>query len=256
MNGSRKDIKKWFQNFFRKIEVFEKTNHRAIPSIVLCLPSIYLPFAKQVAASYNDNSEQFRVFIGAQDCHYANSGSFTGNLSPSMLREFSIEYTIVGHPERRKFESESDSIVANKAAACLKNGITPIICIGEPAEIRENGKYLEFIAKQVFESTENVDISQAIIAYEPVWAIGTGKIPTLDEIEEMTSYVKKVLSKKSSVDANKITVLYGGSVKSNNVKEITDLKSVDGVLVGGASLKGDEFFDLVTKSLLTSSSHI
>jgi triosephosphate isomerase len=247
MNGSRKDIKKWFQNFFRKVEAFEKVDHRAIPDIVLCLPSIYLSFARQVATSYNDSSEQFKILIGAQDCHYSNGGSFTGNISPSMLGEFSIGYAIVGHSERRKFEGESNDVVARKASACLENGITPIICLGESLETRENGKYLEFVAKQAFESTENVDLIRTVIAYEPVWAIGTGKVPTMGEIEETVSYIKKVLSKKSSIDTADISLLYGGSVKADNAREITDLRSVDGVLVGGASLRGDEFFDLVIK---------
>jgi triosephosphate isomerase len=251
MNGSRKEIKKWFQNFFKRVEIFEKANHRSVPDIILCLPTIYLPFAKQVATSYNNASERFKIFIGAQDCHYSDGGSFTGNISPSMFKEFAVDYSIVGHSERRKFDGESNAIVASKATACLRNGLVPIICLGESLETREGGRYLEFVAKQAFESTENVDLSRTIIAYEPVWAIGTGKVPTMDEIEETSSYIKKVLSKKSSIDIGDINLLYGGSVKSNNVKEIMSLKSVNGVLVGGASLKGDEFFDIVLKSLIS-----
>ncbi|MDR2777218.1 MAG: triose-phosphate isomerase [Rickettsiales bacterium] len=249
MNGSRKEIKKWFQNFFKKVELFEKINRKEVPDILLCVPSLYLSFAKQVAAGHNKDTEQFKIIIGAQDCHYETSGSFTGNLSPLMLREFDIDHTIVGHSERRLFEHETDELVAKKARACIENDITPIICVGEPLSIRETGKHLEFLAKQVFDSTENVDITRAIIAYEPIWAIGTGKIPTLDEIEETNGYLKKVLSKKSSIPSNEITILYGGSVKASNSKEISNLESVDGMLVGGASLKGDEFFDIVAKGM-------
>jgi triosephosphate isomerase len=249
MNGSRKEIKKWFQNFFKKVELFEKINRKEVPDILLCVPAIYLSFAKQVAAGHNKDTEQFKIIIGAQDCHYETSGSFTGNISPLMLREFAIDYALLGHSERRQFENETNEIVARKAIACIENDITPIICIGEPLAIRESGKHMEFLAKQVFDSTENVDISRVMVAYEPIWAIGTGKVPTADEIEETNGYIKKVLSKKSSLAPDEITLLYGGSVKVSNSKEISSLESVDGVLVGGASLKGDEFFDLVVKGM-------
>ncbi len=248
MNGSRKEIKKWFQNFFKKVEIFEKTNHKDIPDILICVPSVYLPFAKQVAAGHNKDTESFKILIGAQDCHYEDKGAYTGNLSCNMLKEFAIDYTIVGHSERRQNEKETNEIVAKKAATAIRYSITPIICVGEPTEIRESGKHLEFIAKQVFESTEGVEIEQAIIAYEPVWAIGSGKVPTTDEIEEMNSYIKKVLSKKSDLQEDEITVLYGGSVRAANCAEIARCSSVDGLLVGGASLNGTEFFDIVVKS--------
>lgn len=249
MNGSRKDLKKWFQNFFKKAELFEKTNHKEVPEILICVPAIYLPFAKQVAAGHNKDTEEFKVIIGAEDCHYEKNGAYTGNISSSMLKEFDVEYVIVGHSERRQYEQESNEIVAKKALAVIECGMTPIVCVGETLQVRESGKHLEFIAKQVFESTEGLNLEKTIIAYEPVWAIGTGKVPTIDEIEEMTSYIKKVLSKREEIDEDEITVLYGGSVKSSNAREITSINSVDGVLVGGASLNGNEFFDIVAKSL-------
>jgi triosephosphate isomerase len=249
MNGSRKEIKKWFQNFFKKVELFEKINRKEVPDILLCVPAVYLPFTKQVAAGHNKDTEQFKIMVGAQDCHYEKRGSFTGNVSPLMLKEFAIDYALVGHSERRQWEGETDEIVARKAIACLENDITPIICIGEPLEVREAGKHMEFLAKQVFNSTENVDISRTMIAYEPIWAIGTGKVPTAEEIEETNGYLKKVLSKKSSLALDEITLLYGGSVKASNSKEICSLTYVDGTLVGGASLKGDEFFDVVVKGM-------
>lgn len=250
MNGSRKEIKKWFQNFFKKTEIFEKTNHKDVPDILLiCVPSAYLSFAKQVAAGHNKDTENFKILIGAQDCHYEEKGAYTGNISCNTLNEFAIDYTIVGHSERRQYEKETNEIVSKKAATAINHGITPIICVGEPLDVRESGKHLEFIAKQVFESTEGVDIEKSIIAYEPVWAIGTGKVPTPDEIEEMNSYIKKVLSKKSELQEDEITVLYGGSVRASNCTEITRLDSVDGLLVGGASLNGNEFFDIVVKSM-------
>lgn len=248
MNGSRRDIKKWFQNFFKKVELFEQSNHRDIPEILVCVPSIYLPYAKQVAAGHNKDTEDFKIMIGAEDCHYEENGAYTGNISPKMLKEFEVEYVLVGHSERRHHERETSETVVRKATTAIKHEITPIVCVGEDLKTRESGNYLEFIAKQVFESTEGLDPEKFIIAYEPIWSIGTGKIPTAGEIEEVASYIKKVLSKRDGTSERDITVLYGGSVRASNVAEITGAVSVDGVLVGGASLNGNEFFDIVVKS--------
>ncbi len=247
MNGSKKDIEMWFNDFFAKAKDFTNENNKKIPDILICLPSIYIPCANEIAKKYNNND--FNVFIGAEDCHQENKGAFTGNISPLMLKEFDIKYTIVGHSERRQFERETNEIVAKKALNAINNDLIPIVCVGESLEIREKNEHLTFIEKQVLESTKGLDLKKIIIAYEPVWAIGTGKVPTLDEIEEINFYIKTVLAKENNLTENDINVLYGGSVKSSNTKDITGLKSVNGVLVGGASLKGEEFFNIVINSL-------
>ncbi len=247
MNGSKKDIETWFNDFFEKAKDFKNKDNEKIPDILICVPSIYIPYAQQIAEEHNNDN--FKVFIGAEDCHQENKGAFTGNTSPIMLKEFNVKYTIVGHSERRQFEKETNEIVAKKALNALNNDLIPIVCVGESLEIREKHEHLTFIEKQVLESTEGLDLKRVIIAYEPVWAIGTGKVPTLEEIEEINSYIKTVLAKENNLTENDINVLYGGSVKSSNTKDITELKSVNGVLVGGASLKGEEFFNIVINSL-------
>lgn len=249
MNGSMADIDAWFKDFFTKAIEFKKTNTKTVSDVLVCLPAIYIPYATKLAEEYNKKTTQFKVFIGAEDCHHENKGAFTGNISPVMLKEFGVKYTLVGHSERRQFEKETNTLVLKKAINALNNDITPLICVGESLEVRENKKHLEFIEQQVLESTDGIDIKKVIIAYEPVWAIGTGKVPTLSEIEEINSHIKKVLAKKNNINEDDADVLYGGSVKSSNTKEITSIKSVNGVLVGGASLKGEEFFNIVINSL-------
>ena len=185
------------------------------------------------------------IKVGAQNIHWADNGAFTGEVSGEMLKEAGVEYVIIGHSERRQYQYESDSLVAKKATKCLSYGITPLICIGEDLATREAQKHLEFVGEQVLNSTNNVDLENVIIAYEPVWAIGTGKVPTTAEIDEMEGYIKDILHKMRHIETSKLTVVYGGSVKSSNAKEILSLKNVNGVLVGGASMKGEEFFGIV-----------
>jgi triosephosphate isomerase len=247
MNGSIKEIDTWFRDFFSKANEFEKNNKKNIPEALICVPSIYISYAQSILSKYE--TKQFKLSIGAEDCHQENKGAFTGNISPAMIGEFNVKYVIIGHSERRQFEHEDNDLVARKVINAINSGLTPLLCVGESLEVRESKKHLKFIEEQVLQSTENVDITKTIIAYEPVWAIGTGKVPTLDEIEEINFYIKKVLAKKSGLAESEINVLYGGSVKSSNVAEIVSLKSVDGVLVGGASLKGEEYFNIVINSL-------
>lgn len=246
MNSSKVDIENWFKDFFEKAKDFKNSKNKG--DILICVPSVYISYAMEINKKYG-SVNGFKILIGAEDCHYENKGAFTGNVSPIMLKEFGVEYVIVGHSERRQYENESDEVVAKKASNALNNGLIPLVCVGESLEIRENKKHLEFIEKQVLNSTTGLDINKIIIAYEPVWAIGTGKVPTLDEIEEINAHIKKVLADRNNVKESDVNVLYGGSVKSSNAKEITALSSVNGVLVGGASLKGEEFFNIVTNSL-------
>jgi len=241
MNGSKAMIDHWFEDFFLKVKQFESTNtidKDKIPLVLICVPDIFIEYAMLKANIYNKTSKYFKVHIGAQDVHQDDNGAFTGNTSPLFLKEVNCKYTIVGHSERRQFQHEDNDMVSKKAKSALNHNITPLVCVGEDLATREANKYLDVVGKQVIQSTEGLDLNLAIIAYEPIWAIGTGKVPTLDEINEMIVFIKNTLH------ADKVKVLYGGSVKSSNAADILKLPPCDGVLVGGASMKGAEFFDI------------
>lgn len=191
-----------------------------------------------------------KVQLGAQDCHFQEKGAHTGDISPYMLKDLGCSYVILGHSERRADHKESNSLVCQKAKAALEANLKTIICIGETLEQREKGQALEVCSKQVLESVPSeAKANNTVIAYEPVWAIGTGKTPTLPEVEEVHAYVRQVLAKKlGKAEANKMRILYGGSVKPSNAQEILALPNVDGALVGGASLKKDDFMAIAEKS--------
>jgi triosephosphate isomerase len=245
MNGSKSDLESWFGDFFKNATEFEKTYRGEAPVVLICVPAIFIEYAQKLADKFNPRTKNIKVNIGSQDIHQEDKGAFTGNISALFIKDFGLKYTLVGHSERRQYEGETSELVAKKSANAIKNSITPIICVGEPLEIREKRQHLAFVKDQTLDSIKNVDLNKAIIAYEPVWAIGTGKVPTLDDIEEINSYIKKILAGSGNV-----AVVYGGSVKSSNAKEIMSLKSVDGVLVGGGSLKGEEFFNIAKNSVL------
>lgn len=248
MNGSRAMIDQWFEDFSKSAIEFEANNKidkENLPVILICVPDIYIEYAIKKADEYNKKMKFFKVLIGAEDVHFEEKGAFTGSTSPAFLKEISCKYTLVGHSERRQYQHETDEMVAKKAKAAIDFGITPIICAGEELSVREVGKHLEAVGDYFVKSTEGVDIEKSILAYEPVWAIGTGKVPTNDDINEMEGYIKDVVSKARKIDRNKILVTYGGSVKASNAKEMIHLENANGVLVGGASMKGEEFFGIV-----------
>ena len=251
MNGSKAMIDQWFEDFTKSAIEFENTNNieeNKIPTILICVPDIYIEYAMKKADEYNKKMKKFKVFIGAEDLHNEEKGAFTGNTSPLFLNEINCKYTLVGHSERRQYHKENDNLVSKKAISALNHGITPLICIGEDLATREAGKHLEVVGEQVLNSTEGIDLTKVIIAYEPVWAIGTGKVPTTAEIDEMEGYIKDILHKMRHIEASELVVVYGGSVKSSNAKDILHLHNVNGVLVGGASMKGEEFFGIVKGS--------
>ena len=250
MNGSKKDLEQWFKDFFTQVNSFETNNTiKNDVLLLICVPDLYFTYANELAKKYNTTTKKLKIQIGLQDLHQEDKGAFTGNTSAVFAKEFECKYSILGHSERRQYQQETNGIVAQKAVNALKHEITPLLCIGETLEVREAKKHLEFIKKQLLESIENVDIAKTIIAYEPVWAIGTGKVPTMEEIDEICTYIKKIVSQKTNLNTKDIKVLYGGSVKSSNVAEISKIEAVDGVLVGGASLKGEEFFNIYKNSL-------
>ncbi len=203
---------------------------------VVCPPFTILALVKKALRGA-------KVALGGQDCHFEEKGAHTGDVSPLMLTDLGCSYVILGHSERRADHGESDELVCKKAVAAHKNGLKTIICIGETLQQRDEGKTIDVCSKQILGSVPDcADAKNTVIAYEPVWAIGTGKTPTAQDIEDVHAAVRKVLAKKlGRAQANKMRILYGGSVKPNNAKELLALPDVDGALIGGASLKSADF---------------
>ncbi len=210
---------------------------------IFAVPFPYISMAQaKVGAKTN-------VYVAAQNCSNKLSGAYTGEVSVTMLQSMCVKYVVIGHSERREYFNESNELLAQKVDICLENKTTPIFCCGEPLEIRESATQNEYVAKQLTESlfhlTEDA-ISHVIIAYEPIWAIGTGKTASSDQAQEMHAFIRSQIAGKYGTSvANGISILYGGSVKSANAVEIFSQPDVDGGLVGGASLIADEFVAII-----------
>jgi triosephosphate isomerase len=189
------------------------------------------------------------VFIAAQNCYDKKNGAFTGEVSAEMLKSIGVDYVILGHSERREYFNESHAMLAAKINICLENGLKPIFCCGEPLSIREAGKENSFVENQLKESLFHLTAEQLtgfVIAYEPIWAIGTGKTASNEQAQEMHAHIRSVLaSAYGATVADSISILYGGSVKANNAKEIFAQADVDGGLVGGASLVAADFATII-----------
>ncbi len=189
------------------------------------------------------------IKLAAQNMHFADSGAFTGEISAQMLKSVGCEYVILGHSERRTIFGETDEMINKKVHQAFANNITPILCCGESLEERENGKAFEIIEGQIkagLKDLETTQIGNMIIAYEPIWAIGTGKTASPEQAQEIHAFIRKLLTELSNEEtANNITIQYGGSVKPNNAKELLSQPDIDGALVGGACLKADSFRDIV-----------
>ena len=200
-------------------------------------------------AAVADAAKGTNIHIGAQNVHWEAKGAYTGEISTEMLTEIGIEYVILGHSERRDYFGETDEGVNKRAKAAFAAGITPIICCGESLEIREAGTYLDFVAGQIKAALEGFTADEAaklVIAYEPIWAIGTGKTATFEQAEEVCAHIRKTVAEKfnqSAADA--IRIQYGGSVKPATIKGLMEKPNVDGALVGGASLKAVDFSQIV-----------
>jgi len=185
------------------------------------------------------------AFVAAQNCYDKKAGAFTGEVSAEMLKSIEVDYVILGHSERREYFNESHAMLADKINICLENGLKPIFCCGEPLAIREAGTENGFVETQLKESLFHLSAEQLtgfVIAYEPIWAIGTGKTASNEQAQEMHAHIRSVLAKQYGGDiANSISILYGGSVKANNAADIFGQPDVDGGLVGGASLVAADF---------------
>ena len=211
--------------------------------VILCVPYIDLFYSLLTAQNTN-------IKIGAQNMHWEEKGAYTGEVSGQMLKAIGVEYVIIGHSERRQYFAETDETVNKKTKAAQSNGLNPIICVGETLEQRENGTAEEVITKQTKLALEGISKEQmenVILAYEPIWAIGTGKTATSEDannsIKAIRNKVEELYGKET---ADEIIILYGGSVKAENAKELFSTTDIDGGLVGGASLKVDEFSKIVS----------
>ncbi|AXY73035.1 triose-phosphate isomerase [Paraflavitalea soli] len=211
--------------------------------VVFAVPFPYLIMANSEVA------DEPNYFIAAQNCYNKKSGAYTGEVSAEMLHSIGIKYCVLGHSERREYFQESNKMLAEKIDICLEYGITPIFCCGEPLSIREAGTQNGYVETQLKESLFHLAdsvISKIVIAYEPIWAIGTGKTASSDQAQEMHAHLRSVLAKQyGPLLANNISILYGGSVKANNAVELFARPDVDGGLVGGASLNAEEFIAII-----------
>ncbi len=209
-----------------------------LADVLVCPPATLI--ARAVAAASNAFS------IGGQDCHAEPSGAFTGDISAEMLKDAGAGAVIVGHSERRHDHGESDAMVAAKARAAWRARLMPVICIGETEAERAGGEALDVVARQIAGSVpEEAVASATVLAYEPVWAIGTGRTPTTAEIAQMHAHIRALLTARLGGEAGGVRILYGGSVKPGNAGEILALPDVDGALVGGASLKASDFLAII-----------
>lgn len=220
-------------------ELKKNIQENAARSIIVCPPAPMLPMVQWTLKG-------IAVLLGGQDCHYAEKGAHTGDVSAEMLKDIGCRYVIVGHSERRADHGENDALVSRKAEAAQRAGLTPIICIGETLIERDAGKTVEVLVRQASRSVPKSLNENVIIAYEPVWAIGTGKTPTEGEIEETQAAIRQAFLGERGLEQSCLSVLYGGSVKAGNAGAILALPSVGGVLVGGASLIASEFCAIAT----------
>lgn len=211
--------------------------------VIFAVPFPYLIPAHGAVSGKNN------IAIAAQNCHHKNSGAYTGEVSVGMLASIDIKYAVIGHSERREYFAETNEMLAAKTDLCLANGITPIFCCGEPLSIRESGTENQYVEQQLSQSLfhlDNEQVEKIIIAYEPIWAIGTGKTATAEQAQEMHAHLRQVLATQYGQEtADKISILYGGSVKGTNASEIFSQPDVDGGLVGGASLVAAEFIQVI-----------
>lgn len=228
-----------------------------VQKVSFALPDKYLdsvevaflpPFTDIRGVQVVIEGEKLGFAYGAQDVSIHDSGAYTGEVSAPMLAKLGCTYVVVGHSERRDYHAETDELVAQKAAKALEHGLTPIVCVGEKLDVREAGNHVQFVVDQLQGSLAGLDaeaVAKTVIAYEPVWAIGTGKTASAADAQEVCAAIRKALAEIATAEvADQVRVLYGGSVNSGNIAELIQQEDVDGGLVGGASLKPEEFAQL------------
>jgi len=238
MNGSRASIKELLDGL--KAAIGKVDNAK----MAVCAPSIYMA---DVAEQLNGSD----IAWGAQDVSIHASGAYTGEIAASMIKDFNCEYIIVGHSERRTYHGETDEMVAKKFGVVLDAGMTPIFCIGETLEEREKGITEEVVARQVqavIDMHGAEALGKGVIAYEPVWAIGTGKTASPEQAQAVHAFIRSVIAKADAGVAEKIIIQYGGSMNAGNAKELLSQPDIDGGLIGGASLKAEDFLAIGTSA--------
>ena len=232
LNGSREFNQQWALEFLKHF------NGNDFSSVGIAPASIYIDHLKEILNDYG-------IKIGAQNIDFLETGARTGEISASMIKDLGCEFSIIGHSERRILFDETNQIICKKLIQANKNSVIPILCIGESAEENKANNTFNVLEKQIIEALQGIgELSSLIIAYEPVWAIGSGKTPTLEDISDISTYLtEELISLGQKVED--ITILYGGSVDASNAKEIYQLKSVSGLLVGGASLDEKKFLNII-----------
>jgi triosephosphate isomerase (TIM) len=236
---------KMHHNHLEAIQVVQKLSYRLEPKdydeveIVVCPP-----FTALRSVQTTIEGDRIDIALGAQNCHFETQGAFTGEISPTMLAKLHVQYVIVGHSERRELMDETDEIVAKKLRAVLANDMHPILCVGETLEQREAGETDAFVAGQVRAAFANLPAdkaAQCVVAYEPIWAIGTGRNATPDDANATIGVIRATLREMIGGTADELRILYGGSMKPGNAADLMAMPEIDGGLVGGASLDPDDF---------------
>lgn len=230
MNGTTRDSQELVQALLDKVSA-------SGPEVVVCPPFTQLALLNQLLVPSP-------ISLGAQDCHKDTAGAHTGDIAPGMLAELGVSHVILGHSERRQEHGELDETVREKAVAAAKAGLTPIVCIGETEDQRESGDHFDTLGWQIKGSLP--DGFNGILAYEPIWAIGTGRAATTEEIAETMTFLRQELVRQFAEAGKNIKILYGGSVNDKNAASILSLADVAGALVGGASLKADAFLSIIS----------
>ncbi len=211
--------------------------------VIFAVPYPYLTMAR------SEVNDEVNYHVAAQNCHFEKSGPYTGEIATNMIHSLAINYCIVGHSERREYFNETNGQLAEKVDRCLEQFITPIFCCGEPLVVRESGSQNHYVAVQLKESLFHLPeekMTSVVVAYEPIWAIGTGKTATTLQAQEMHAHIRSIIAAKFGNEvAEQIPILYGGSVKANNAKELFECPDVDGGLVGGSSLVAADFIEIM-----------
>lgn len=236
---------KMHHNHFEALQVVQKLSYllRTEDADVVDV-SVHPPFTDIRTVQTAIETDKMDIILGAQHCHFEEKGAFTGEVSPAMLAKLNVAYVIAGHSERREVFGETDEMVNKKVRAILKCEMTPILCVGESLEEREAGGTEEKVARQVRAGLAKVSAEQVaglVIAYEPIWAIGTGRTPTVEQVAEVHTALRNALRQRFGGQAETVQLLYGGSVKPENARQLMHAADVDGALVGGASLKAADF---------------